>query len=214
MAVSPTDAAIVARWRVRLAVRKRLLAAAVARFESRAFIEARERQVAEAQRVIARHNGGPHVSPPVEPVLADSWGYHRGIHDGIDLIANWRDEVTAVCDGVIVDARASGWWGNGARPSSGHPISDGDGIVQLRCTISSGPFVPGLVFGYGHTERATVKVGQRVKAGQIIGHIGWANAPHIHFMANRGHERRPDGSYLGIGTHDPRPYLDWAKKHG
>jgi len=62
------DRAIVARWRARLAARRRLLAAARGRHEWRptaqslALIERRKAQVAEAERVITRR-GAPRIVP-------------------------------------------------------------------------------------------------------------------------------------------------------
>jgi murein DD-endopeptidase MepM/ murein hydrolase activator NlpD len=132
------------------------------------------------------------------------------VHDGIDVIADYDDEVVAMCDGVIVDSRSGGWWGKGAQASHGHPINDGDGIIQLQCSIDAGPFKPGLIIGYGHTEKSSVRVGQKVLAGQRIGRIGFANAPHIHLMV-----RGPNvggGRPMGIGDRDPAPYLSYALK--
>lgn len=213
-----TDAQILTRWVARLRLRKALLVTARAAYKVKpnspsavARVKLRTAQVAEAERVIKRHSTGAHVAVPVEPILGDKWGYHPGVHDGVDLIATFDDTVVAICDGVIVDARASGWWGKGAQASHGHPISDGDGIIQLRCTVDAGPFREGLVFGYGHTEHACVKVGQVVKAGQKIGRIGFANAGHIHFMVNGGDKRRSDGGYSGIGDRDPMPFVTYAK---
>lgn len=240
MAVSKTDAAIRLRWTGRLAARKALEVAAKARHTSaqrvlsaarrnglhprQDMVEARDqasadlslrrKQVAEAQRVIANHGGGqPRVCAPVSPILADSWGWHPGVHDGEDLIANFGDEVVAIVGGTIVDARASGWWNLGAKASSGHPIGDGDGIIQLLVGEDVGPFKKGMVFGYGHTEHAIVKPGQKVVAGQTIGRIGWAIAGHIHAMVNDGTHRRSDGGYSGVGDRDPRPFIDYAVEH-
>lgn len=176
-----------------------------------AVVHRRMAQVREARRVIARHSRSP-VSAPVDPILADSWGFHPGVHDGVDVMALYKDDVVAMCDGDIVRVSASGWWGKGARPTNGHPVSDGDGIIILRCTINSGPFKPGLLIGYGHAEGATVRVGQHVVAGQTIGHVGWANGAHIHLMI-RGADKTPE-FIEGVGDRDPRPYLDYAVKNG
>ncbi len=63
-------------------------------------------------------------------------------------------------------------------------------------------------FAYGHAEKATVHVGQTVKAGQKIGHAGFANAWHIHFMVNGG------TTVKGIGDRDPLPFVNHARKNG
>ncbi len=170
----------------------------------------------EAAAMVAKRESdlrGGLVASPLRVILGHSWGWHPPGHDGVDLICGDNALLYAICDGVVVDARASGWWGRGARASGGHAISEGDGIIQIKSTVSAGPFRPGLVFGYGHAEKATVKVGDKVRAGQVIGHAGFANAWHVHFMANDGRRRSSDGRYLGVGDRDPWPYVDYARKH-
>lgn len=213
--------ASLALWRRRLNYRRARLA--VARKEGHADgkvtdpeaerIHKWERLVDEAAAMVARRElqlSGGHVASPLRKIIGHSWGWHPGVHDGVDLICESDATIYALCDGTIVDARSSGWWGKGAQASSGHPVSDGDGIIQLQCSVDRGPFRPGLVFGYGHAEKATVKVGDKVRAGQVIGHAGFANAWHVHFMANDGHKRRSDGGYSGVGDRDPWPYVDYA----
>lgn len=233
--MSRTDAQIVNDWKERLAFRLELeraakrehskaqaaLTAARIRDEHprKHLVEIRDqasdklslrrRQVSEARRVIARHSSGSHVHTPIAPILAHSNDWGPG-HDGVDLISEASDEGWAICDGVVVDARASGWWSKGAQASHGHPISDGDGIVQIKCTTDVGPFRKGMVFGYGHAEYAKVDEGDIVKAGQVICHAGFANAWHFHFMANNGGLRRADGGYAGKGEFDPWPYIAYA----
>lgn len=148
------------------------------------------------------------VAAPIAKILSSSWGFHRGVHDGVDLICMEDAPIFALCDAEVIDVRASGWWGLGAAASPGHPISDGDGIIQLKCLTDVGPFRKGMHFGYGHAERAIVKVGQKVKAGQRIGNAGFARAAHVHFMANSG------GTTRGVGDRDPMPYVSYAIKHG
>jgi murein DD-endopeptidase MepM/ murein hydrolase activator NlpD len=145
-----------------------------------------------------------HAAAPVTPILGSSWGWHPGVHDGVDLITENDDVLYAICDAEVIDVRPAGWWGNNPRPSQGHPVSDGDGIIQLRCLTDVGPFKKGMHFGYGHAEQATVQVGQHVKAGQKIGHAGFARAWHVHFMANGG------GTSKGVGDRDPMPYVRYA----
>ena len=218
-----TIAASLKLWRQRLAYRRTRLVAArrdghadklVTRPEAER-IHKWERLVDEAAATVAKRQdqlrGG--VASPLRRILGHSWGWHPGVHDGVDLICEADPVIFAICDGTIVDARSSGWWGKGAHASGGHAVSEGDGIIQLQCSVSAGPFRPGLVFGYGHAEKATVKVGDKVRAGQIIGHAGFANAWHIHFMANDGHKRRGDGGFSGVGDRDPWPYVDYAIEH-
>lgn len=234
-----SDVAVIARWKERLGARltlehhaKLMLTAAqdrltAARRDDRhprqGLVDERDaasdkltlrrRQVAEARRVIARHDSGIHLHVPVWPILNHGNGFNPPVHDGVDLISDANDIGYAICDGTIVDVRSSGWWGKGAQASHGHPISDGDGIVQLQCTTNSGPFRAGMVFGYGHAEHARVDAGQHVKAGEPICHAGFANAWHFHFMVNDGDKRRSDGGFSGVGTRDPWTFVSYAISH-
>ena len=151
---------------------------------------------------------GGGVASPLAKIISSSWGWHPPGHDGVDLICMANAPIFALCEAKVIDVRSTGWWGLGAAPSHGHPVSDGDGIIQLECLTDVGPFKKGLHFGYGHAEHATVSVGDVVKAGQRIGTAGFANAWHVHFMVNQG------ATTKGIGDHDPMPYVDYAVKHG
>lgn len=148
------------------------------------------------------------VSKPVRSILGDSWDYHPGVHDGIDVITMPDAPLLAMVRARVIDVRTGGWWGLGAQASQGHPVSDGDGIVQLEVLDNVGPFKKGYHIGYGHCEKASVKVGQIVEAGQQIAHAGFANVWHIHLMYNNGSTTR------GVGNVDPRAILNYAKAHG
>lgn len=143
------------------------------------------------------------VEPPLKTVLADSWGYHPPVHDGIDLICPKDARLFAMCDGEVVRADSGGWWG---KAPSGN-VALGDGIIIIRCTINSGPFKPGLNICYGHAEKAKVKPGDKVKAGDYIGHAGLAVAWHVHLMVNGRTDTR------GVGDRDPEPYYAYARDH-
>jgi murein DD-endopeptidase MepM/ murein hydrolase activator NlpD len=153
-----------------------------------------------------RFAAGGHVHTPVSRIITDAWGWHPGVHDGIDLICPPNATLYAICDGVIVRADAGGWWGLGA-PSDPAVRAKGDGIIVLRSETAAGPFRAGLHFCYGHAEHATVREGQRVNAGDVIGKAGLANAWHTHFMVNG----RSDAK--GVGDRDPRPFVDYARAH-
>jgi hypothetical protein len=144
------------------------------------------------------------VSPPLTKILQSSWGWTPPVHDGVDLICKENAPLLAICKAKVIRADAGGWWGKGAAPSNGHPVSDGDGIIVLRSLVDVGPFKPTLNFGYGHAEGATVSVGDVVEAGDVIGRAGWAVLPHIHLMANA----RTDAK--GVGDRDPMPFVKYA----
>lgn len=144
------------------------------------------------------------VHPPVSSILGDSWGYHSGVHDGIDVLTKPNAALFAMVKSRVIDVRSSGWWGKA--PSG--DVRKGDGIVQIEVLENVGPFKKGMHIGYGHCEHARVRVGQVVEAGETLALAGLAVAWHIHLMVNSG------GTNQGIGTQDPRKFLDYAVKHG
>lgn len=97
------------------------------------------------------------------------WAGSAG-HHGIDVFAGLRAPLAAVADGTIV---AVGW----ASSSSGLR-------VRLRDAC-------GWEYYYGHLDSAVVKVGQRVKAGDLVGTMGrtGTSGVHLHFNVS------PDGRY-------------------
>lgn len=163
------------------------------------------------RRRIVREINGDAVSAPFAKVLADSWGFHLGVHDGLDLITPERAILHSMTPGEVIRADAAGWWGLGA-PANAALRAKGDGIIVVRCGTDAGPFERGLHICYGHAEHARVRVGSRVYAGQPIGEAGLANAWHIHLMVNGGTWR--DGRALGVGNRDPRPFYEYARKEG
>ena len=144
------------------------------------------------------------VHRPVKKILADSWGYHPPVHDGVDVITLPSAPLMAMVRSKIIDVRDRGWWGKA--PSG--DVSKGDGIVQMEVLENVGPFKRGHHIGYGHAEYPQVVRGQVVEPGQLVAHAGLAVAWHIHLMYNDGSTDR------GVGNIDPRPILDYAVKHG
>jgi murein DD-endopeptidase MepM/ murein hydrolase activator NlpD len=189
------------RARARLAARKKSLAAA-----KKAYLSAKA-AVVKTQRTIKRLTQRKPVAAPFAKVLADSWGWHPGVHDGLDLIVEPHAVLHSMCDGRVVRADPGGWWGLGA-PKDPVLKAKGDGIIIVRCTVTAGPFEPGLNICYGHAENAKVQAGQAVKAGDVLGEAGFANAWHTHLMVNDNTDTR------GVGDRDPRPFYDYARKHG
>lgn len=145
------------------------------------------------------------VHPPVNKILTDTWGFHPPVHDGVDVICGPDAVIFAMCRAKVIDVRSGGWWGKA--PSG--DVSKGDGIIQIQILEDVGPFKKGHVIGYGHAEKAVVKVGEVVRAGQMLGHAGLAVAWHVHLMHNDGKQ-----GGRGVGTLDPRPLLDYSVKNG
>jgi murein DD-endopeptidase MepM/ murein hydrolase activator NlpD len=146
----------------------------------------------------------PKVSAPLAHILEDSWGWHPGVHDGIDLICPPSEPLLAICRATVIRADAAGWWGKGA-PADPALKAKGDGIIVIRSLVDAGPIKKGMNLCYGHAEGAVVKAGQTVEPGQRIGHAGFANAWHCHFMVNSRNDA------LGLGDRDPRPVVDFAR---
>jgi murein DD-endopeptidase MepM/ murein hydrolase activator NlpD len=105
------------------------------------------------------------------------------MHQGIDYDGNFGDDIRAVGAGRVVKA---GWWANGY------------GISVL--VNHGGNFYS----HYAHMQHDYVAVGQRVKAGQVIGEVGAtgdATGSHLHFEVWRGMWNQID----------PRA---WLRSHG
>ncbi len=92
------------------------------------------------------------------------WG--KQFHTGQDFAAPYGTRVRAAEAGRVVFA---GW----------------DGSYGRKIAISHGG---GTETWYGHLSRINVKVGQRVKVGQLIGRVGATGnvtGPHLHFEVRR-----------------------------
>lgn len=150
-----------------------------------------------------KFDGDPDVAAPISKILTMEWGWHPPVHDGIDLICGPNAPIFALCDAKVIDVRNCCWW----KKAPTGDVSKGDGIIQIECLTDDGPFKKGMHFGYGHAEKAVVRVGQKVEAGHTLGRAGLAVAWHIHMMANHGQ------TFRGIGEFDPRPFVEYAIKH-
>lgn len=88
---------------------------------------------------------------------------YQVFHTGIDIAGNKGDEISAFMKGKVIFADEISW-GYGK-----HIIIDhGNNLSSL----------------YGHLDTITVKVGDAVEQGQIIGtegSTGWSTGPHLHF---------------------------------
>jgi len=154
-----------------------------------------------------RDRWNTHVHAPTRGVITDDWGFHPGVHDGVDIVTRVEQPLFAICKAKVIDVRDEGWWGLG-KPKDPKVAAKGDGIIQLKTLEGVGPIVKGYHIGYGHAEKACVAEGDTVEAGQPLGMTGMANAWHIHFMVNNGKTKK------GIGDRDPRPIIDFCNKHG
>ena len=111
--------------------------------------------------------------------ISSSFGFRRHpiagfrkMHQGIDFAAGSGTPVVAPADGVVVEARRWGGYGN-----------------WLRIRHSNG-----LETGYGHLSRyaSGMRAGQRVRQGQVVAYVGSTGAstgPHLHYEIWRGGRR-------------------------
>lgn len=111
--------------------------------------------------------GGYHCPVGASHHFTDTWGAPRPggrRHKGTDVFAPYGSPAYAVNDGTIQRVNSG--------PTSGLAI-------QLRA-------VDGNVYFYAHEASVSVRTGQKVKAGQVIGRVGTSgnargSSAHVHF---------------------------------
>ncbi len=107
---------------------------------------------------------------PLEPARNYNGAYYAHFHDGIDLAAPLAQPVVAAAEGRVTFV--------------GH-LSDGAMVVIIA-------HAGGLVSVYAHLDdtfaRPPMRIGDAVKAGQVIGFVGLTGittGPHLHFAISR-----------------------------
>ena len=106
---------------------------------------------------------------PVSGRISSSYGYRqhpktgmRDYHSGMDIAADPGLAVKATADGIVSFAGWSGGSGN---------------LVALEHGFGYSTF-------YAHNKQVVVKVGQKIKRGDIIGYVGStgnSTGPHLHY---------------------------------
>src|SRR5690606_23077488 len=110
-------------------------------------------------------------------------GYQR-MHQGIDFAAGMGTPVVAAADGVVVEARRWGGYGNWVRIRHGN----------------------GWETGYAHLSRFArgLRPGQRVSQGDVVAYVGSTGAstgPHLHYEVWRNGGRvNPQGAQIPSGS--------------
>lgn len=171
-----------------------LLAAAFAAEPARAAgarVELRAAQVAyltAAVEALAELDwGAGGFVAPVEGRVSSSFGWRNvsvngnRYHGGLDIAAAMGTPVGAARSGVVTRA---GWWGTYGNVVV---LDHGDG-TETR---------------YAHLSAITVRVGQGLRQGDVLGRVGSTGAstgPHLHF------EVRFDGRAV-----DPLPYIQGGR---
>jgi murein DD-endopeptidase MepM/ murein hydrolase activator NlpD len=114
----------------------------------------------------------------VDPITGQKGAYHAGV----DLAAPKGTKILAAAPGIVITAGWNGGYGNT--------------VIINHGTDSNGRELWTL---YAHASKVLVKVGQEVKAGQVIaevGSTGRSTGNHLHF-----------GVYLDQQAVDPKKYI-------
>jgi murein DD-endopeptidase MepM/ murein hydrolase activator NlpD len=106
---------------------------------------------------------------PVRGLMGNGYGWRRDpftgmrdFHQGLDIVAPLGTKVIAPADGIVTRVGPSGGFGNSIFISHGY----------------------GIMTRYGHLSGFGVKIGQRVKRGDVIaqvGSTGRSTGPHLHY---------------------------------
>lgn len=107
----------------------------------------------------------------------DPFNKQLAFHSGVDIDAPWGEEVTTPADGVVVHA---GWY-----YALGRAV-----IVEHE---------KGYRTTYGHLSRISVKEGQEVKAGDVVGltgSTGRSTGAHLHYEIEKGGEKLDPKKYM------------------
>lgn len=135
-------------------------------------------------------------------------------HLGDDVVVEPGTPVQASGDGEVV-------WSEMRLGSEGHRNWGGVVIIGHTHAITQQPFYS----VYGHMKDLAVKVGQPIKAGQLLGHVaasytpenGWWKVPHLHFAIYTGPwqndilpgYKRPEERQTKMQWwHDPQPFIE------
>jgi murein DD-endopeptidase MepM/ murein hydrolase activator NlpD len=115
-------------------------------------------------------------------------------HNGIDIDANIGDPIKSAGDGVVKAIGNDGKYAYGKWVAIDHQ----NGLITL----------------YGHFSAYAVSVGQKVKAGQVIGYIGmtgFTTGPHLHFTVYAANTFSVQDKWYGLlplgGSINPMSYL-------
>jgi murein DD-endopeptidase MepM/ murein hydrolase activator NlpD len=107
---------------------------------------------------------------------------HKVYKDSIDFVCLVGAPIKAAADGIVIDVKTASNKGGYSRHFEKY-----ENYIEIRHDNDEYSY-------YGHIKKsgAFVKIGDKVKAGQMIGYsgkVGWlanlANEPHLHFMVGR-----------------------------
>lgn len=129
---------------------------------------------------------------PVRGILTSGYGYRsdpvsgdRALHRAIDLSTAPGQPVVATADGIVLHAERSGRLGNSV------DIAHGFGFATR----------------YGHLSRFTVRTGERIRRGDVIGYVGNTGRTtgyHLHYEVRL--DGKPVNPLVYILDEKPRRY--------
>jgi murein DD-endopeptidase MepM/ murein hydrolase activator NlpD len=95
---------------------------------------------------------------------------YEKFHAGMDFTANVGTPIYATGDGAVILAEYGSGYGNHVM------VNHGYGYQTL----------------YGHMEKMAVRVGQKVKRGELLGYVGNSGlsaGPHVHYEVHKNHNQ-------------------------
>ena len=140
----------------------------------RASLESRIRALTPKQVADAGGDGGGTLSRPASGPITSAYGqrFHPvlhvwKLHDGTDFGTGCNAPIRAAAGGTVMQTYYNGGYGN-------------------RVILNNGRMRGGsVVTTYNHLTRWTVRAGQRVRRGEVIGYsgtTGYSTGCHLHFM--------------------------------
>lgn len=139
-----------------------------------------------------------HYYPPILGKVRSGYQFRRTRqHQGIDVPLQYGDTIRAAFDGVVRyhgGGKKTGGYGN---------------LVVLR-------HPNGLETYYGHMSKYVVKVGELVKAGEVIGFggsTGRSTGPHLHFETRYKGQTFDPQRLIDFETGELRDTIVTLKKH-
>ncbi len=110
----------------------------------------------------------------------DPFNGRMAMHSGMDFKAKTGTPVKATDDGVVIKAGSNGGYGK---------------VVEIKHRT-------GYTTRYAHLSKISVKVGQQVNKGQLVGKVGStgrSTGPHLHYEVRRNDKARDPSKYIKAG---------------
>ena len=120
-----------------------------------------------------------YVSSPYGPRKHPVTGKYR-MHHGIDLAGTWQENVSVSADGTVVFAGYHGSFGK---------------VIRIKHNY-------GIMTTYGHLAKISVRRGDLVSEGQVIGKMGRTGkvkGAHLHYEISVNGKSQNPATYIKIG---------------